>query len=350
MEEIGEAWEQGFLSYLKDLTNFVDIFNYLLVIFVLCIDQLASQLETVALEEMQETRESDGAPLYVDLVAINYISDFGNWAQAFNLVALTLKLFKYFRVSPQLNIMLRTISKAGNTLAFFGLIMFVTVMGFALAFYCAFNAELVEFASVDRSLGTLLFGLIGDSVDYRDISAANRVLAPLLTFLFTFVVSILFFSLFITMIDEAYTIVKEEMHNKKEEHHDMLLGRARLLRKQFVRKTQEAADAACPCRFAMYKIWFRCASCCKKCCCKYLCCWLFKVEEDVTGHVKIRAPRRGSVLGSWLQGKSVHKTRGKGAWVKTWLDKRKEQEKELEERRKRPRPRKPNRKKSTLKA
>ena len=68
----------------------------------------------------------------------------------------------------------------------------------------------LEFSSIDKAMGSLLFGVLGDGVDFREISKANRLLAPAFHFLFTFVVSILFFSLFITMVDEAYTQVKEE--------------------------------------------------------------------------------------------------------------------------------------------
>ena len=77
----------------------------------------------------------------------------------------------------------------------------------------AFNAELEEFSTIDRALGTLLFAVLGESVDFREISGTNRFLAPMFHFLFTFVVSILFFSLFITMVDEAYNAVNHEKQN-----------------------------------------------------------------------------------------------------------------------------------------
>ena len=49
----------------------------------------------------------------------------------------------------------------------------------------AFNAELEEFSTIDRALGTLLFAVLGESVDFREISGTNRFLAPMFHFLFT---------------------------------------------------------------------------------------------------------------------------------------------------------------------
>ena len=86
-----------------------------MLLSVLAIDYYAQSEERKALSLMGTPDQ----PKYVNYVAVNYLNDFGNWIQSGNVIVLTLKLFKYFRVSPKLNIMLLTISRAGSTMAYF---------------------------------------------------------------------------------------------------------------------------------------------------------------------------------------------------------------------------------------
>ena len=131
-EEIGEWNDQGGKKYCADITNVADVVNYILLLLVLFIDFVAQTEERKVLGTMGTAAE----PNYVNYVGVNYINDMGNWLQSGNLVILTLKLFKYFKVSPKLNIMLLTIARAGSTMAYFLAIMLLTVLGFSFAFYC----------------------------------------------------------------------------------------------------------------------------------------------------------------------------------------------------------------------
>ena len=256
-EEIGELNKDGCKKYCSDFINIADVVNYIGLCMVLAIDYIAQQEEKKALQQMG----TSDAPQYVNYVAINYINDVGNWIQSVNIVVLTLKLFKYFRVSPKLNIMLLTISKAGSTMAYFIVIILLTVVGFAMAFYCAFNAELEGFSTIDKAVGTLLFSILGDGVDLSEIANTNRLLAPAFHFIFTFVVSILFFSLFITMVDEAYNAVKAEEANKKADiTSDMLMIRIGILKRRFIKNTTKFILCLIPCSPQLYQM-----------CCKNLC-------------------------------------------------------------------------------
>ena len=300
----------------------MDIANYMILFGVLGID-LFAQLEEIRVLSTMGTADS---PNYVNYVAVNYLNDFGNWLQSLNIIILTLKLFKYFRVSPKLNIMLLTISRAGSTMAYFVAILLVTTLGFAMSFYCAFNAELDDFSTIDRSVGTLLFGILGENVDFREISGANRVLAPVFHFLFTFVVSILFFSLFITMVDEAYNAVKEEQANKKVDiQSDILMQRLTIFSRRIRKKIKKIVLCLMPCLPALYR---------------YVCIIagemdeeeeILKLEMEINNSKKKNSKRsnqsnkRGSIFGSFnLFGKSKEEgTRGKGLWVKSWQKQRK---------------------------
>ena len=291
---------------------------------------------------------------YVNYVAVNYLNDFGNWIQSVNVIVLTLKLFKYFRVSPKLNIMLLTISRAGSTMAYFLAIMLLTVLGFAIAFYCAFNAELEEFSSIDKAMGSLLFGVLGDGVDFREISKANRLLAPAFHFLFTFVVSILFFSLFITMVDEAYSQVKEEQAKGRSDDitSDMLTTRILIVKNQIIFKFKKTIRYACP-KLPQY---YRCV--CKICCgaqydddeIRFLArtrpdvrvkrrkrnSFDTDVAQDPNHKDRIKMfeehlirPRQIKKKG-WFDcfdKNSRERTRGRGHWVKAWQKQRKQEEK-----------------------
>jgi hypothetical protein len=231
-------------------------------------------------------------------------------------------------------------------MAYFLAIMLLTVFGFAIAFYCAFNAELEAFSSIDKAVGSLLFGVLGDGIDFREISNVNRLLAPAIHFLFTFVVSILFFSLFITMVDEAYTQVKEEQAKRQNVHdmaRDMLTTRLVIAKNRIKFKMKNLIEYACP---GLPK-WYKCF--CKSCCGA-------QYEEDeilflarMRPDIKVKS-KRGSKFSAthntssrWLFGGGISRmfglvstakkqepTTGKGNWVKAWQKKRKLEQKQRE--------------------
>jgi hypothetical protein len=208
------------------------------------LDLIANQEEKLALKRIGPHE----SPIYVDFIFVNYLNELGNWAMSFNMIILTLKLFKYFQVSPKLNVLLLTLRKAGSTLAYFFIIMFVTILGFSLAFYCAFNSLVEEYSTIGTSFMTLFFTLLGDGVGYRDLAQSNRILAPVFTWVYIFVVSILFFSLFITMIDESYGVVQEELAKRPvDKEHDMLFVKARLLRIKLRKQADKLSRRCCPC-------------------------------------------------------------------------------------------------------
>ena len=349
--EFAEMSEAGVMKYFSDITNVADLLNYFLLMIVLAVDVFAQQEERRALSSMGTPDD----PKYVNYVAVNYLNDMGNWLQSFNFIILTLKLFKYFKVSPKLNIMIETVLQAGSTLAYFVLILALTTGGFAFAFYCAFNSELDDFNTIDHAIGTLLFGILGESVDFRDISGANRVLAPMFHFTFTFVVSILFFSLFITMIDEAYQQVKEaQAKNSADITSDILAQRASILKRRMIKHIKRLSLCLCPCLPALYN-----------CCCS---CNEIDEEEEILQLERELSPKkflrqvgsmrhhgqrvlaenatirimngkgsngkgdskRFSIFGNLFGSKHDHKgdpNRGKGAWVKSWQKRRKLEEK-----------------------
>ena len=191
-------------------------------------------------------------------------------------------------------------------LAFFLLIIFVTLWGFAFSFYGAFNAEIVHFRDPWTAFGTLLYGILGDTLDYNELSQTNRYWATTLNWIFVAVCSILFFSLCLTMVDSAYDTVKAKVAQaKKFGDRDMIIDRLAVLGKKARRRAQHLVQKVDICR----------------------CCQCFYPRGRREQRISTNSSRRCACLVAHKAGESkkqsTEKKRGKGVWVQEWIKERK---------------------------
>ena len=76
---------------------------------------------------------------YVDLSGVAALNFWSDWLLSFNCVLVTLKVFKYLRVSKKLSVLLITLGKAGGDLINCVIVLFIFVLGFNFAFFSAFK-------------------------------------------------------------------------------------------------------------------------------------------------------------------------------------------------------------------
>ena len=76
------------------------------------------------------------------------------------------------------------------------------------------------------SFKTLLFALIGKTPEFEPLNKGNRLMAPLLFFVYMFFVAVVAFSFILTIISEEFVVVKETLKKKAEDKDmDMLASR-----------------------------------------------------------------------------------------------------------------------------
>jgi hypothetical protein len=224
--EVTEWYDLGSKAYFASVWNYLDLLNYFML--------LSTQGYTIYLWILESKSIGDNEKLdiftYIPLQEYVYISNLGNWIYSAVIVICTFKVFKYLQISPNLSMLIETLNEAVDTLCYFMIIIMVLTSGYSVAFVSTFAAHSDKFRSVRNAFGTLLYTMLGDFPEMDDIMKGNRVVGPMLFYSYLFIVGIIAFSMFLTIVSEEYLTVKERIKQKKEnQEQDMIVDRLKYL-------------------------------------------------------------------------------------------------------------------------
>ena len=199
--------------------NIIDILNYSLfligfIYWVMLLVQKSALRSMLALESENGSVDymyERGTQLqpridYIDVYGVGVLGEWLNVITATNAILSSWKLFAYFRASKKLSLLVSTLFRAADTMAFFIIIIMVFLSAYALAFYTAFHNASPYFKSFAISIRTLTLSLLsGDTSEWdHEIYIANRYFGPLVLFVFLFVCSTLVLAMVVAIIDDAF--------------------------------------------------------------------------------------------------------------------------------------------------
>jgi hypothetical protein len=137
------------------------------------------------------------------------------WSLSIICCMLTLKTFRYLRMSKSLSIIMLSLERAWTQSVFVLFSTLIVIVGYSFSFYLAFGSTISEFRTLKESLLTCVSSLFVE-VDLRDeMWKANRVLGPLLLLTYMFFVSFIVLSLFLAVIEAGF---EEASEDSKKEH------------------------------------------------------------------------------------------------------------------------------------
>lgn len=155
-----------------------------------------------------------------DLAKVAHVAVRIDALNAINMIFSFLKVFKYFRHVPSLAQFTNTCARSVTECLVLLVIMFVGVLGFAIAFFVGYGAALNEYKDFASSITTLLDTLMGGS-DISGLVASDHVLVAFLFFPFVFMNSFIILSMFLAVIGIAFDDVHDEhledMKERREE-------------------------------------------------------------------------------------------------------------------------------------
>lgn len=199
LQELREIMKLRF-AYFKDVWNLLDWANLLILYIVI-------GLRISALLLAQSFTFSASTIAYIDFVPMGAFATQELNIGALNFFLLYFKVFKYLRHVPRMDAILVTISGAALDLLLFIIMAGIVLIGFSAAFYVCFGMSVAEYRSFGNSFGSLIQALLG-VFDYKALEKANRVMAPLLFYLYFAVVFFVLLSMFIAILDDSYGVVK----------------------------------------------------------------------------------------------------------------------------------------------
>jgi Polycystin domain/Polycystin cation channel len=159
----------------------------------------------------------DASGAYDSLREARLLSSAENYLTSIIAFFMWLKLLSFFSFSRRIQFMFRTFSMASVDLVFY-LILFVTVLlAFTHAGYVAFYSDVPSFRSFGVSLVSMFRAISGD-LDYQSLYNSNRAYGPLYFIVFQVSVLLILVSVFLAIIVDAYSRVRQQDEDAGEFH------------------------------------------------------------------------------------------------------------------------------------
>jgi hypothetical protein len=146
-------------------------------------------------------------------VNLQMAMDYDEWCDqltAFNALLLFLKFFRYVRMFKTLALFSETMKESTRRMVTITIIIGIIMTGFSMAFHLAFGFRDPAYRDFPESMKTLFEIILGD-FDMSFIRVINPYLGPLFFYAFILVMIMVVLSMFVAIVDSAYTDVNEKM-------------------------------------------------------------------------------------------------------------------------------------------
>ncbi|XP_033117714.1 uncharacterized protein LOC117117519, partial [Anneissia japonica] len=146
----------------------------------------------------------------------------GQWDQLFCwmigliLFISTIKFMKLLRFNKRMLLLAHTIKTCWMELLLFFMMFSVIFASYACAGFMLFGNSMIDYYTMVTTLESLFATLLGN-FNFDEMVGVNRVLGPIFFFSFTLTIVFVLMNMFITIINEAFSVAKEENEKLKNE-------------------------------------------------------------------------------------------------------------------------------------
>ncbi|XP_051487608.1 polycystic kidney disease 2-like 2 protein isoform X1 [Apus apus] len=191
-------------EYFKNAWNWLELL--LLVVSILAIAFNINR--TVQVSLLMQELLSD-AYVYPDFYFLAFWQVLYNNMIAINVFFAWIKVFKYINLNKTTSQMSSTLSHCAKDIIGFSIMFFLVFFAYAQLGYLLFGSQVEEFSTFQNSIFTQFRMVLGD-FNFATIEAVNRILGPLYFITFVFFVFFILLSMFLAIINNAYSEVKAE--------------------------------------------------------------------------------------------------------------------------------------------
>jgi len=211
LREVSTYRALGHASYSRDGWAWMDLVNYGLFLLVA---GLRANLVYNLWYLGDQLADDDGTE-YVNLTKVATTYFLTESIQAFNCIVTFVKTFKYLRPIPKLALFTETLRLTAGDMQYMGLVLLLIFVGFGTAFTLGFGVEVAAFMTLGTSVMSLFRATLGD-FDLDKLIQANYLLGPFLFVLFIFLVFFVVLSMFLSIVDESFDIVRTALEERRE--------------------------------------------------------------------------------------------------------------------------------------
>ncbi|XP_023183642.1 polycystic kidney disease 2-like 1 protein [Xiphophorus maculatus] len=210
VEEILELRIHKF-AYFKSIWNILDILVILLAIVAIVFNVFRTIKVDNLLGSLLEQPD-----LYADFEFLAFWQTQYNNMNAVNLFFAWIKIFKYISFNKTMTQLSATLGRCAKDILGFAIMFFIVFFAYAQLGYLLFGTEVESFSTFVKCIFTQFRIILGD-FDYDAIDRANRVLGPIYFVTYVFFVFFVLLNMFLAIINDTYSEVKEELASQKDE-------------------------------------------------------------------------------------------------------------------------------------
>ncbi|KAJ6661736.1 hypothetical protein lerEdw1_013258 [Lerista edwardsae] len=210
VEEILELHIHRF-RYFTSIWNILDI-----VVILLSIVAIAFHIfRTIEVNRlMGQLLRNPG--IYADFEFLAFWQTQYNNMNAVNLFFAWIKIFKYISFNKTMTQLSSTLARCAKDILGFAIMFFIVFFAYAQLGYLLFGTQVENFSTFVKCIFTQFRIILGD-FDYNAIDNANRILGPIYFVTYVFFVFFVLLNMFLAIINDTYSEVKEELSNQKNE-------------------------------------------------------------------------------------------------------------------------------------
>uniref|UniRef100_G3TE93 Polycystin-2-like protein 1 n=1 Tax=Loxodonta africana TaxID=9785 RepID=G3TE93_LOXAF len=153
---------------------------------------------------------------YADFEFLAFWQTQYNNMNAVNLFFAWIKIFKYISFNKTMTQLSSTLARCAKDILGFAIMFFIVFFAYAQLGYLLFGTQVENFSTFIKCIFTQFRIILGD-FDYNAIDNANRILGPAYFVTYIFFVFFVLLNMFLAIINDTYSEVKEELAGQKDE-------------------------------------------------------------------------------------------------------------------------------------
>lgn len=210
IEEIIEVSMMG-LQYFTTFWNFLDLFMISVSVATLSFNLYLFTTVTGLLKSLLAEPE-----LFADFSFLEFWSKTFQDAAALTVFTGWIKVFKYISFNKTMSQLSGTITRCAGDVAAFSIMFFIVFFAYAQIGYLLFGVHMLAFSTFKDACFTQFRLILGD-FDFPAIERSHRFWGPVYFLTYVFLVFFVLMNMFLAIINDTYSEVKEEVDNRKED-------------------------------------------------------------------------------------------------------------------------------------
>uniref|UniRef100_A0A8C5PXA5 Polycystin 2 like 1, transient receptor potential cation channel n=1 Tax=Leptobrachium leishanense TaxID=445787 RepID=A0A8C5PXA5_9ANUR len=198
-------------KYFTSIWNILDV-----VVILLSLVAIAFHIfRTLEVNKLMGTLLKEPST-YADFEFLAFWQTQYNNMNAVNLFFAWIKIFKYISFNKTMTQLSSTLARCAKDILGFAIMFFIVFFAYAQLGYLLFGTQVENFSTFVKCIFTQFRIILGD-FDYDAIDNANRILGPIYFVTYVFFVFFVLLNMFLAIINDTYSEVKEELSNQKNE-------------------------------------------------------------------------------------------------------------------------------------